>query len=241
MSLKAADEGLKKKLENIYPNVIFAPSERAFEVSADSHNEAIISDGTTSEVADYILEQDGHVQDEAIQGVPYTYKGKSPNRTSSGVVKFPLIAFDRLSNPYSEGYDIVDQMHRTGPYWSDEQSREKSFSADLNYQIDIISDRRVDVDEIWREVTIVLLKNNSVAVEYNTEGQVLVEEYPLKVVDTEFGRDVLSFFDKGVVYRQSIIVQMTNVRMLFVEKSKLIEEVPVRVIPIIIEQEVHDE
>ena len=97
--------------------------------------------------------------------------------------------------------------------------------------MDLISNKRQEVDDLWREMTMYLMIHNSVAVVYQRKsGEVFTEEYPINLLGTDTGTDVTTFFDKGRLYRQSIQFVVPNVKMLFTGNKSLIEEVPVRIV-----------
>ena len=230
MSLKAADLGMKTKLEEVYPNVVFGPAERTFEISADTNVTIVLSNDEQSKSQDQVLVQNGTTKGEAIESIPYEYRGEQPSRQNNLVVKFPLIAFDRISNSYAEEGNDNYAIKVRGSFITDEKVREKSFGVDIVYQIDVISDRRYEVDEIWRELTMFFHKNNGVEITYESNGQVSSQIYDLLVLDTEPGGDVSTFFNNGIIWRQTIRVLVRNVRMLFARSVPIIEEIPVRVI-----------
>ena len=147
MSLKACDEGLKLKLLSVYPNVVFSPLDRALEVSASQSGVVQDEDPTkvdTDNPEDAKFESNGELIGEAITNIPDTYSGDE-DRKHNLVVKFPLIAFDRISQLYSEEYGVNDPIRREGRWVYETQERERSFSVDIKYQIDIISDRRYEI------------------------------------------------------------------------------------------------
>ena len=97
MSLKALDEALTKKLQGIYPNTVFSPLDRALEVSADKKANVTMDGTGTSYDSEPTSENElnGKVNGDSVIHIPYTYSGND-SRIYRLVVKFPLIAFDRL-------------------------------------------------------------------------------------------------------------------------------------------------
>lgn len=235
MSLEYVDKALKKKLKSVYPNVIFGPLSKALDDSTDTCGD-VVSDGklVSSDPNLYEIINNENINPVACLGVPSTYAGISDENTNDrrekNVVKFPLIAFDRINNPFALDYSANDPMVRKGRFVVESESRERAFPVTPQYQIDIISDRRVEVDDIWRELVMYIYINPNVDVEYGNDEDKFTLTYPIKLLDTDNTTDVESFSDKGNIYRQTISLEVTNVKMIFKTNTSLIESIPIRIV-----------
>lgn len=229
MSLLSLDVGVVLKIWEVYPNIVFGPLSRAFGNSATENNEVM------NEVLKRVKGNDGKVtikentNKTACVGVPPLYEGDEDRRYNN-VVRFPMIAIDRINNPFGIEWMANDPMTRRGRFVVDDKKRLRAFPCTPMYQIDIISDRRVEVDDIWRELVMFLYVKPNVAVKYHNGDKINIEEYPIKLLDTDNTTDVDSFFDKGTVYRQTVSFEVTNVMMLFEGNDKLIETIPIRIV-----------
>ena len=237
MSLESIDRGLGIKLRGVYPNVVFGPLAKALETSTETYGK-VLSDGNlvSSNPSQYEILENENTNPVACVGVPDTYTGKKdPNaedRKEKNVVKLPLIAFDRINNPFALDYSANDPMVRRGRFIIEKEFRERAFPITPQYQIDIISDKRVEVDDIWRELVMYLYINPNVDVTYGNGEDKFTETYPIKLLDTDNTTDVESFSDRGVLYRQTISLEITNAKMLFKSDTKLIETIPLRIVEI---------
>lgn len=207
MSLERYDEALLYKLKKVYPNTIFSSLSNVLGHEADEEVVSKANDGTVSE------------------------KKKKEQK-----VAVPLIAFDRINNPLNFEFAANDPMIRRGRHiiqdFEEEKinTREKALPVNLQYQVDILSDRRVEVDGIWRELVMYLYLNPNVEVEFFFENKPFKEEFPIKIMDTDNTTDVQDFSNTGRMYRQTINLEIQQAKLLFIDRVNVVEKFPLRVI-----------
>lgn len=203
MSLERYDLALEKKLKCVFPNVKFYNLEEGLSESSSNQVESEDANGVNRE-----------------------------KQASDQIVSVPVILFDRINNPFAFERQGNDPLIRRGRHLQrgGEDVREHAFPVDLQYQIDIVSDKRVEVDGIWRELTYYLYVNSNIAVvlRFNDEDQEYL--FNIKLIETDNTTDVASFSDKGRLYRQTITIEIPDAKMIIDERVKLVEEFPVRVL-----------
>lgn len=143
-------------------------------------------------------------------------------------VRLPLISFYRINNPFNFETFGNDSHIRRGRYVIEEKSRIKAFPVNIMYQIDIWSDRKQEVDDIWRELVMFLYEDPEIEVEF--DGLSELYSYNTHLVQTDNTTDVATFYDKGRIYRQSINLEVRQAQMLFLSNVSLAERIPVRVV-----------
>lgn len=203
MSLEKFDQALKEKLLSVYPNVIFSSLSEAIKHSADNEIKSQTAEGENRD-----------------------------KKKSEKIVSLPLIAFDRINNPFAFERAANDPSIRRGRrrIREEELVGEKAFPVDIHYQIDIVSDKRREVDGIWRELVMFLHNHNGLNVHYDYGEEGFDEQYVIHLMDTDNTTDVTEFQNVGRIYRQTIDVEIPDARMLFVDKLDIVKEFPVRVI-----------
>lgn len=207
MSLERYDEALLYKLKKVYPNTIFSSLSNALGHEADEEIVSKAHDGTVSE------------------------KKKKEQK-----VAVPLIAFDRINNPLNFEFAANDPMIRRGRHIIQDfevekiDTREKALPVNLQYQVDILSDRRVEVDGIWRELVMYLYLNPNVEVKFFFENKPFKEAFPIKIMDTDNTTDVQDFSNTGRMYRQTINLEIQQAKLLFIDRVNVVEKFPLRVI-----------
>lgn len=211
MSLKRFDEALKKKLLKVFPNTIMSSLSDALANSRDTEI-SVQSPVNGSEDSTFEATKDGVF------------------------VKVPLIAFDRISNNYNFEYQANDFHSRRGRFVIPPEELEPTTTKRVQvlpllivYQIDIISDKREEVDDIFRELSMYLLEHNSLEVEFNGE-MVDTEKFTITLVESDTTTDIETFSDRGRVYRQTITVEIREAKLLFERDVHLIRDIPVRFI-----------
>lgn len=239
MSLKCFDEAMKKKLKDVFPNVVFGPLSKAFNNNADSEN--VVLDENTGGVIEedndvFVVKDKQTVNRHATETYTKTYGDETTHM--QGVVGLPMIAVDRINNQYEFEFQANDPLTRKGRWVSEDVVLERALPCLLTYQIDIVSDRRFEVDEIWREVSMYLYVHNSLPVIYspNTEEE-FEEDYEIRLTDTDNATDVETHDDNGVIYRQTITVEIHNAKLLFDRSTPVVKEIPVRFIKINMDKE----
>ena len=147
------------------------------------------------------------------------------------ILSLPKISIFRLSNVLS--YDkSTDSRVRLG-YQA--FSEDKNFVSNIHsvpviitYQIDIYSDKRIEVDELFKELSFYLYMNDSLHVEFNlSDDTVLEEDYTIKVIDNQSQTDFSSFEDKGRLYRETLNVEIPNADLPFIYTSKTVKQIPI--------------
>lgn len=148
-------------------------------------------------------------------------------------LRLPLITVWRVANPLAFGQFSNDSMVRRG-YWHRESQTEglvvKGLPVRIQYQIDIMSDRRVEVDDIFRELAMYLYESGVLDVEFSMgEGvEPLTRQFALTLMDNNPATDYASFSDKGKLYRETLNVEIPNAELLFVKTAKTVLDIPVR-------------
>lgn len=212
MSLECYDRALKKKLEGVFPNVIFSSLSKALAHSADSEIVTKSSDGD-------VRVKEKHEQ----------------------VVAVPLIAFDRINNGLNFEFRGNDAAIRRGRFVirEEEPLLEKQLPINPQYQIDIVSDKRVEVDGIWRELVMFLYTRPEIDVEFDGDNP-FVEKFNIKLMDTDNTTDVEDFTNIGRVYRQTLTIEIPQAVLLFQGPANLINQFPIRTIHLDEEEEGED-
>lgn len=205
MSLECYDKAMKAKLERVFPNVVFSSLSKALSESANVESISKTSDGDVRE-----------------------------KKKQEQVVSVPLIAFDRINNPPNWEFRANDPAVRRGRFVIEEKDHylEKALPVNIQYQIDIISDKRVEVDGIWRELIMYLYTHSELAVEFDGKNP-FVENFPLKIMDTDNTTDIEDFTNVGRVYRQTINVEIPQAQLFFHSSTDLIKDFPLRTIQFI--------
>ena len=145
-----------------------------------------------------------------------------------GEVLLPLISIYRIGNPLNLGAYETDSATKKGRFDPHLSSRVKTFPITMLYQIDIWSDRKVEVDGIWRELVHFLYVDPVLQVPL--EGLSLPEDFTLRLLDTDDTSDVSEFSDRGRLYRQTLNIEIANAKLLFTSEVPLVESIPVRVV-----------
>lgn len=202
MSLESYDEALKRKLEGVFPNVVFSSLSKALARSADS------------------------------EVISQTHEGELRQKEKKEqVVALPMIAFDRINNGLNFEFRANDPAIRRGRHVIKEEDSylEKALPINPQYQIDIVSDRRVEVDGIWRELVMYLYTNPLIDVEFGGKTP-FVEQFPLKLMDTDNTTDIEDFSNTGRIYRQTLTVEIPQAQLFFLDSANLVRNIPIRTI-----------
>jgi hypothetical protein len=148
-------------------------------------------------------------------------------------LRVPLITVWRIANPLAFGQFSNDSMVRRG--FRHQQSLDeimvvKGVPVKIQYQIDIISDKRTEVDDIFRELAMYLYESGVLNVKFDMgEGvEPLHREFTLQIIDNSPNTDYASFSDKGKLYRETINVEIPNAELIFVRTGKTVKDIPVR-------------
>lgn len=151
-------------------------------------------------------------------------------------VTLPMVSFWRIANPLTHVGGGNFAMRRRGRIADkDEDSgtaiRWRSLPISLSYQITIWSDRRREVDDIFRELIMYLVTDNP-HISIKLEGMETPEEFMLEVVDTDSSTDVDSFDNRGRIYTQHILVDVTDAQLFFSREVSLTKNIPLRTVPL---------
>lgn len=204
MSLERFDEAFKRKLEAVFPNVVSAYPDTALAESAKNR-----------------LESDEIVPDE-----------EDSQAEKNLTVSVPLISFWRLNNVpdlYGWGNDPVT---RRGTYRTEDRqpSRVKAYPIKIAYQVDIWSDKRKEVDAIWREILQFLFEEPNLEVIF--EGLDLPEEFEMEIINSDNTSDIMAFTKTNNLHRATLTIEVPRAKLLFKDKTYLVKEFPVRIIPV---------
>ena len=157
--------------------------------------------------------------------------GDVAEHTDKVKVKFPLISFWRIANPVDfPGGNFAMRHHgkivRTD-YTDQKGVRWRALPVKLTYQITIWSDRRREVDDIYRELMMYLMTDNP-HIEVMMEGMEVPEKFVLEVTDTDTTTDVDSFADRGRIYTQNILVDVPEAQLLFSKEFPIASKIEPR-------------
>lgn len=148
-------------------------------------------------------------------------------------VKFPLISFWRIANPVDFPGGNFAMRHRgkivQTDYTDQKGVRWRALPVKLTYQITIWSDRRREVDDIYRELMMYLMTDNP-HIEVMMEGMEVPEKFVLEVTDTDTTTDVDSFADRGRIYTQNILVDVPEAQLLFSKEFPIASKIEPRFI-----------
>lgn len=146
-------------------------------------------------------------------------------------VKFPLISFWRVANPVDFPGGNFAMRHRgkivQTDYTDQKGVRWRALPVKLTYQITIWSDRRREVDDIYRELMMYLMTDNP-HIEVMMEGMEVPEKFVLEVTDTDTTTDVDSFADRGRIYTQNILVDVPEAQLLFSKEFPIASKIEPR-------------
>lgn len=146
------------------------------------------------------------------------------------VATLPLITLYRTNNTFNFEQFGNDSHTRRGRYVLPDEVRIKAFPVNIFYQMDIYSDKRVEVDDIWREIIQFFYVDPEIEVHF--EGIEIPYKYVVYLVDTDNTTDVSSFSDKGRLHRQTINLEVRQAQMLFVDCQRSVRDIPLRIVAI---------
>lgn len=157
--------------------------------------------------------------------------GDVAEHTDKVKVKFPLISFWRIANPVDFPGGNFAMRHRgkivQTDYTDQKGIRWRALPVKLTYQITIWSDRRREVDDIYRELMMYLMTDNP-HIEVMMEGMEVPEKFVLEVTDTDTTTDVDSFADRGRIYTQNILVDVPEAQLLFSKEFPIASKIEPR-------------
>lgn len=157
--------------------------------------------------------------------------GDVAEHTDKVKVKFPLISFWRIANPVDFPGGNFAMRHRgkivQTDYTDQKGVRWRALPVKLTYQITIWSDRRREVDDIYRELMMYLMTDNP-HIEVMMEGMEVPEKFVLEITDTDTTTDVDSFADRGRIYTQNILVDVPEAQLLFSKEFPIASKIEPR-------------
>ena len=147
-------------------------------------------------------------------------------------IQLPMISFWRIANPLTyEGGGNFAMRHRGMRMSSNEEDLTavawRSLPVTLSYQLTIWSDRRSEVDDIYRELMMYLLTDNP-HITIQLEGMETPEEFYIQVTDTDTSTDVDSFSDRGRLYTQNIMIDIPDAQLIFSRNFTIAKDIPIR-------------
>lgn len=173
--------------------------------------------------------------DNIINSAESTAFSNAGDHNEKSEVKFPMISFWRVSNPVELPGGNFPMRHRGKIMTQDFENlkgvRWRALPVRITYQITIWSDRRTEVDDIYRELMMYLMTDNPHIV-VMMDGMDKPEEFLLEVTDTDSTTDVDSFADRGRIYTQNILVDVPDAQMLFSREFPISKNLEVRSIVI---------
>ena len=146
-------------------------------------------------------------------------------------VDFPLISFWRIANPVDFSGGNFAMRHRgkvvSNDYVDMKGTRWRALPVRITYQITIWSDKRREVDDIYRELMMYLITDNP-HITVMMQGMDVPEDFVLEVTDTDTTTDVDSFADRGRIYTQNILVDVPEAQLLFSKEFPIAQNMEVR-------------
>lgn len=151
----------------------------------------------------------------------------------NGELKLPLISIWRLGNPINFKGWGNESVARIGSFFSEGEIgiRIKALPVNIQYQISIISDRRREVDDIFRELAMFLHEEDSLTVSFlGNEGEEPIKrDFTVLMLDNNDTTDYASFKDRGRLYKEVINIEIPNAMLIFESKEKTVLDIPVRI------------
>ena len=147
-------------------------------------------------------------------------------------IQLPMISFWRIANPLTyEGGGNFAMRQRGRRMSADKEGLTavawRSLPVTLSYQLTIWSDRRSEVDDIYRELMMYLLTDNP-HITIQLEGMETPEEFYIHVTDTDTSTDVDSFSDKGRLYTQNIMIDIPAAQLIFSRNFTIAKDIQIR-------------
>lgn len=145
-------------------------------------------------------------------------------------IEVPMISFWRTANPLTiDGGGPFGLRHRGRIIGGTEEisHRWRALPITISYQITIWSDRRKEVDDIFRELIMYLTTDNPM-IEVQFDGRDEPEKFVLEVTDTDDGTDIESFDDRGRLYMTHIMVDVKEAQLIFDRYSPRAKDIKIR-------------
>lgn len=146
------------------------------------------------------------------------------SENSEAMVSLPLISFWRLNNNLSMDYaqfPLKNIGRRHDKRIGDEMVANYEVNFNLEYQIDIWSDRRSECDDLFVELILFLLQEPNLYIK--DENLDIDYKFPIQITETVTNVDLTQFSEQGNLYRQVITISIPNAVILFPQKRKFIK------------------
>lgn len=143
-------------------------------------------------------------------------------------VILPLISIDRLNNNLNNSTWANELSGRRGSFDKTSTGKMiKNFPVELRYQIDLVSNRREECDDLFRETIQFILEDNYLNVPFNFGDDTKYYEFAIRLEDTDNLTEQSEFSDKGRLYKQIITVSL-QAQFLYTEDIAKISSIPIR-------------
>ena len=142
---------------------------------------------------------------------------------NEALVKLPLISFWRINNNLSMDYaqfPLKDRGRRGSKIVDGSKVVNYEVAFNLEYQIDIWSDRRSECDVLFTELVLFFLQEPNISL-YDINNDVTYD-FPVQITETNTNVELTEFSTKGNLYRQVITLTIPNAMILFPKASKVI-------------------
>lgn len=149
-------------------------------------------------------------------------------------VSLPLISFWRLTNGIPDGdmpFSTFKRGRNMGQISDSTALVYREIYLTISYQIDIWSDRKVEVDAILTELLLYFREE--------PYFRVIEDNYPdgfdinFKVTDVvNTGTDLTSFTENGDLYRQTVTIEIDKAPLMYPREVKVAKSIPIRVVSI---------
>lgn len=161
----------------------------------------------------------------------------STNATDKdGELALPMIVVWRMSNALAfEGAYSTDSIVFGG--WRERDNgdliKEHALPVNIVYQLDIVSDRRKEVDDIFRELAMLLYEEPTLSVKFNDGSEEpFIRDFTIHIQDNSTMTEYGSMDDRGKLYREIINIEIPNARLLFIEGASRVNVIPIRMVAV---------
>jgi hypothetical protein len=146
------------------------------------------------------------------------------SENGEALVNLPLISFWRLNNNLSTDYaqfPLKNIGRRSNKMINNSKVVNYELNFNLEYQIDIWSDRRSECDDLFTELVLFLLQEPNLVIHDPNLNQSF--NFPLQITETVTNVDLTQFSEQGNLYRQVITISIPNATVFFPVKRKIIK------------------
>lgn len=151
-------------------------------------------------------------------------------------IQIPMISIWRItSSPNLEGSSdpFIRRGYKVGRRSDGDVGFLKSYPMKIIYQVDIWSDLRIEVDDIYRELLMFLFEEPNLTLELEELKDVeWAEDFYIRVLDSDLASDFAEMERSGILYRNTILLEIENARLFFTRNVKPVKEIPIRYIDI---------